>query len=162
MNYKSGILSSHAALERNERARLRATRPPHPFHWIEGQYFSSGNPWNMSPAGLSSLTGHPNILVDAGVSHSTAFGRYMFTVDTWRQFGSGGMTPGAQDQAMNKLMDNRGMVQDAMSGQIAQAIWDGNTRWASLPDSPYNQHPKTWRQTIAAFQNALNTLPECQ
>ncbi|HKV64460.1 MAG TPA: hypothetical protein VJO16_21315 [Candidatus Acidoferrum sp.] len=116
----------------------------------------------MSAADVASLTGHPDILVDAGVSNSTAFGRYQFTVDTWNQFGSGGMTPATQDEAMNGLMDQLGMIQDAMSGQIAQAIWDGNGRWASLPDSRSNQNPKSWAETIAAFQNALQTLPECQ
>ena len=59
-------------------------------------------------------------------------------------------------------MNQVGMVQDAMAGQIAQAIWDGNNTWASLPDSPYNQNPKSWAETIGAFLSALNTLPECK
>ena len=136
------------------------TAPGEP--WIEGQRYSSRQPWNMSPSDLASLRSHPYITVNAGVSISTAFGRYQFTVATWNQFGSGGMTPAAQNMAMNALMDKVGMTADAMAGQIAQAIWDGNTRWASLPDSPFNQPTKSWAETIAAFQNALNTLPECQ
>ncbi|PYU00232.1 MAG: hypothetical protein DMG38_09035 [Acidobacteria bacterium] len=139
---------------------------PHPFHWIQGRFFSWNHPWNMPAADVSSLTGHPDILVDAGYANSTAFGRYMFTVDTWRQFGSGGMTPAAQDQAMNNLMDYLGMIQDAMSGPfsegIVQAIWDGNRRWASLPDSPANQPTKSWAETIDAFHDALKNRPECQ
>jgi RHS repeat-associated protein len=130
--------------------------------WIEGQTYSSRHPWNMSAKDLAGLNSHPYILVDAGVSESTAFGRYQFNVATWNQFGSGGMTPAAQDLAMNNLMGSLGMTADAMGGQIVQAIWDGNKRWASLPDSPYNQNSKSWAETIAAFQNALNNLPECQ
>jgi muramidase (phage lysozyme) len=117
---------------------------------------------NLPINDVNSLTGHPSILVNAGVSNSTAFGRYQFNVATWSNFGSGGMTPSAQDLAMNNLMNRTGMVADAMGGDIVQAIWDGNARWASLPDSPYNQNPKSWAETIGAFQDALNNLPECQ
>ena len=127
-----------------------------------GRYYSTGAPWNMSAQDVESLTAHPNILVDATVSNSTAFGRYMFNVGTWNQFGTGGPTHDAQDQAMERLMNRLGMIDDAMSGQIVQAIWDGNTRWAGLPDSPFNQHPKSWAETIKAFQDAMNYLPKCQ
>jgi muramidase (phage lysozyme) len=63
---------------------------------------------------------------------------------------------------MNQLMDYKGMTQDAMGGQIVQAIWDGNGRWASLPDANNNQPHQTWKETIDSFNNALKTLPECQ
>jgi muramidase (phage lysozyme) len=136
---------------------------PHPFHWIEGQTFSAQNPWNMPASDVATLTGNPGLRVDAGFgSESTAFGRYQITGPTAQSLGMVFYSPAWQDWGAAQLMDQHGMIQDAMAGQIVQAIWDGNTTWASLPDSPYNQHPMSWEATIDAFQNALNTLPECQ
>ena len=100
-----------------------------------------------------------------GSLYSSAFGRYQILAATAATLAPGGwkdFSPSGQDDAAAVLMARKGMIQDAMAGQIVQAIWDGNGTWASLPDSPYNQRTVSWGDAIAAFQNALNYLPECQ
>lgn len=118
-------------------------------------YLSMENPEHLSP--------DDGFMVHVGGSlYSSAFGRFQITMPTAKRLGMTSMSPTAQRSAVRTLMDEKGMIEDAMKGQIAQAIWDGNGVWASLPDSPYNQHPKGWEETIGAFRNALNALPECQ
>jgi hypothetical protein len=73
--------------------------------------------------------------------------------------------PPGQDAAGATIMNSQGMVAAAMQGGFAgfqQAMWDGNTRWASLPDSPYGQPTMTMQGAYQTYQNALATLPDCQ
>jgi RHS repeat-associated protein len=142
---------------------------PVPFEDLTGEAYGIHGfaPYNLPNP--SALQGHPNILVSVnglGIL-STAFGRYQIIAPTAKTLGPGGTpwtdwSPSGQDAAANILMAQKGMIDDAMSGQIVQAIYDGNTTWASLPDAPSNQHPKGWQETIGAFQDALMSLPECQ
>lgn len=140
-----------------------------PFEDLTGETYGTHGFATYNLPNPSALHGHPHILVSVNGlgSLSTAFGRYQILAPTAATLGPGGTawtdwSPGGQDTAANVLMARKGMIADAMSGQIVQAIWDGNGTWASLPDSPYNQHPKSWEETIGAFQHALTSLPECQ
>jgi RHS repeat-associated protein len=114
---------------------------------------------------LSQLTGNPGLKVKWAGGYSTAFGRYQINQPTAAQFNVTDWTPAGQDAAGATIMNSQGMVAAAMQGGFAgfqQAMWDGNTRWASLPDSPYGQPTMTMQGAYQTYQNALATLPDCQ
>ncbi len=56
-------------------------------------------------------------------------------------------------------------VQPAMQGNLQQAFWN-MWAWASMPDSPLKGNHMSMTTainlSINLFNNAVNTLPECQ
>jgi RHS repeat-associated protein len=109
------------------------------------------------------LPRHPNILVHVnGSLYSTAFGRYQITAGTAAEFGITNFSPAGQDAGAAAIMEYQDMITPAMNGNFQQSMWNGNTRWASLPDSPYGQPTMSLTSAHRVFVNALFTLPDCQ
>ena len=113
----------------------------------------------------NTLSGFPNIQVQVNqqglISH--AFGAFQFMPGTWAQYGGGSdVSPSAQDDVAATALQSLGAVGAAMSGNFQDAMWDANTTWASLPDSPYGQPTMSMDQAFGIYQNAMTELPECQ
>lgn len=127
---------------------------------LVGQRGSARNPIVIDP---NTLSGFPNIAVQTPYGISHAFGAYQFMPATWARYGGGSdISPSAQDDVAAAAIANLGAADAAANGNFQDAIWDLNTTWASLPDSPYGQPTLTWNQALAIYQNALSYLPECQ
>jgi RHS repeat-associated protein len=129
---------------------------------LVGQTGTSRNPIVIDP---NTLSGFPNIQVQVNqqglISH--AFGAFQFMPGTWTQYGGGSdVSPSAQDDVAANLLQSVGAVGAAMSGNFQDAMWDANTTWASLPDSPYGQPTMGMSQAFSIYQNAMTDLPECQ
>jgi RHS repeat-associated protein len=111
---------------------------------------------NAQIADPSSLTGHPNILVQVGPGlRSTAFGRYQILSGTAKSYGFTDFSPAGQDAAADTLMDKRGMVTAAMNGNIRQAIQNGGREWASLPGSPYGQPTQSMNSALQTYGSTI-------
>ena len=114
------------------------------------------------------LEGHPGILVRVGhdrnghVLMSTAFGRYQIISGTASSMGFTDFSPRGQDDAGIALLEWYDAVEPAMQGDFQQAMWNAGVAWASMPDSPYAQRHITMEDAQGSYQNALNTLPDCQ
>ena len=109
------------------------------------------------------LPGFPHFLVHVqDTLYSSAFGRYQVTFDTAATFNATDMSPRGQDDTAIRIMQSLDMVSPAMAGNLQQAMWNGNTTWASLPDSPYGQPTMTMPQAQSVFDSALHTLRDCQ
>lgn len=123
----------------------------------------------IAPGDLGNLNGNPGILVRVRPGgpgqpplNSTAFGRYQINAPTARDFGFTDFSPAGQDAAATTLMQNNGMLAAALAGNFAQAMQLGGRTWASLPGSGYGQPTMTMWQAETVFQNAVQTLPQCQ
>jgi muramidase (phage lysozyme) len=111
---------------------------------------------NAQIADPSSLTGHPNILVQVGPGlRSTAFGRYQIINGTAKSNGFNDFSPTGQDAAADTLMDKRGMTSAAMNGNIQQAIQNGGREWASLPGSPYGQPTQSMDAALQTYGSSI-------
>jgi RHS repeat-associated protein len=115
---------------------------------------------NAHIADPSSLSGHPNILVQVGPGlRSTAFGRYQINVATANDSQFTDFSPNGQDAAANTLLGLKIHGQSAtglaMQGDIKGAISQMGGRWASMPDSPYNQPHISWESALYAYGNAI-------
>ena len=111
---------------------------------------------NAQLADPSSLTGHPNILVQVGPGlRSTAFGRYQILSGNAKSYGFNDFSPAGQDAAANSLMDKRGMVSAAMNGNIQQAIQDGGREWARLPGSAYGQPTQSMDNALQTYGSTI-------
>lgn len=98
-------------------------------------------------ATTTDFTQHPNALVRLSPTlSSTAAGRYQFIHRTWTGLGLPDFTPQSQDVGAVTLMLRRNMVAPLLSGNLQQAITNGNREWASLPGSPYGQPTRTMTQ----------------
>jgi hypothetical protein len=136
---------------------------PASFGGLVGLRGSPSHPITIeNPEGLS---GNPGIVVKTSAGLSTAFGRYQINQPTATEFNVTDWSPAGQDAAAAAIMNSRDMVSAAMQGGFAgfqQAMWNGNTRWASLPDSPYGQPTMTMPGAYGVYESALATLLECQ
>lgn len=89
---------------------------------------------------VDDFTHHPNILVQVRPGlNSTAAGRYQFLGSTWRGLGMPDFSPQSQDIAAVKLMQQRGMIEPLLRGDVRTAIFRGAPEWASLPKNAQNQ-----------------------
>ena len=90
---------------------------------------------------------HPNIPNRGGGITSTAAGAYQFLYTTWKecqkQLGLPDFSPASQDKACILLLKRRKALDNIKAGNFTQAVQQCNLEWASLPGSPYNQHPKS-------------------
>lgn len=98
---------------------------------------------------------HPSTAVVRGALKSTAAGAYQFLASTWgdvvKALGPMDFSPANQDLGAAFLINRRGALQDAISGDLASAISKCNREWASLPGSPYGQPTRTLEQAQAVF-----------
>lgn len=128
------------------------------------------NTRNLAIADPQDLSGHPNVLVQVRAPKggkpglfSDAFGRYQIMSYTAAQYGFTDFSPAGQDAAANYLMDRvRHMVSPAMAGDLAKAIARGANEWASLPGNNYGQGGVSADAAQAAYNQAMQSAPECQ
>jgi muramidase (phage lysozyme)/peptidoglycan hydrolase-like protein with peptidoglycan-binding domain len=89
---------------------------------------------------IDDFSRHPNIMVQVRPGlNSSAAGRYQFLSSTWRGLGMPDFTPQSQDIAAVKLMQQRGMIEPLLRGDIRTAVFRGAPEWASLPKNAQNQ-----------------------
>lgn len=109
---------------------------------------------------------HPNLPISASISGngitSTAAGAYQFLYSTWKEcqsaLGLPDFSPLSQDKACIRILKQRKALNDIMAGNFTSAIAKTNRIWASLPGSPYNQHPKEFGIALAYFKQAGGTF----
>ena len=109
---------------------------------------------------------HPNLPISASVSGSgltsTAAGAYQFLYSTWKECQKALNLPDftelSQDTACLYLLKRRKALDDVESGNFTSAIAKCNLEWASLPGSPYNQHPKDIGTAQAYYKQAGGTI----
>jgi muramidase (phage lysozyme)/uncharacterized protein (DUF2345 family) len=108
---------------------------------------------------------HPRKAITAGVNGkgltSTAAGAYQFLTTTWdeckKQLGLTDFSPENQDKACILLLKRRKALDDIKAGRFEAAIKKCNLEWASLPGSPYNQHPKDMGTALALIKQGGGT-----
>ena len=90
---------------------------------------------------ITDFSRHPRVMVYLPTlgDWSNAAGRYQFLGSTWDDLKLPDFGPVNQDIGAVMLMQNRGMIAPLLSGDIRQAIANGNRVWASLPGSPLGQ-----------------------
>jgi muramidase (phage lysozyme) len=109
---------------------------------------------------------HPRKAITAGVNGkgltSTAAGAYQFLTTTWdeckRQLGLADFSPANQDKACILLLKRRKSLDDIKAGNFTAAIKKCNLEWASLPGSPYNQHPKDLNVALGLIKQGGGTI----
>lgn len=109
-----------------------------------------------------SLDRHPEIYIEwaKGEKLSTAAGRYQFLHETWEEmrklYWLTDFGPWSQDIAVVGKFIEKKMIRPLLLGEYSTAIRNGNHTWASFPESPYNQHPKSMDEFIGALKQNLN------
>jgi muramidase (phage lysozyme) len=108
---------------------------------------------NAHIADPSSLSGHPNILVQVTPSlKSTAFGRYQILRGS-----AGSMTdfsPAGQDAYADAKLRSRGAFGAAANGDMTSAFAKAGREWASMPGSPYGQPTVSLPKAVKTFLSA--------
>ena len=104
---------------------------------------------------------HPRIANRGGGITSTAAGAYQFLSSTWdqarKQLNLPDFSPTSQDKACIYLFRLRKALDDIKAGNFTSAINKCNKEWASLPGSPYNQHPKNLGVALAYYKQGGGT-----
>lgn len=135
------------------------------FLWMirvcEGTSGSDGYKTMFTGKLFTSFADHPRIANKGGGITSTAAGAYQFLSSTWdmckKALKLPDFSPHSQDLAAIYLLQMQGAVNDIKSGNFTKAISRTNRIWASLPGSPYNQHPKTLPVALALYKKAGGT-----
>ncbi|QWV97210.1 glycoside hydrolase family 104 protein [Geomonas nitrogeniifigens] len=105
---------------------------------------------------INDFSKHPNVVVVLSKSlKSTAAGRYQFLYSTWIGLKMPDFSPLSQDKAAIRLFKRRNMLKPLFSGDIEQAIRNGNREWASLPGSPYGQPTRNMRELLKVYSTGL-------
>lgn len=97
-----------------------------------------------------------------GVCVSTAAGAYQITLPTWREFRQAGawgprlpdFSAESQDEAARRILQRIGALRLIEAGDIEAAIKKASARWASLPGSTAQQHPKPLEFALARYNEA--------
>ena len=115
------------------------------------------------PLLFSSYADHPRKLIDLGKGlKSTAAGRYQILsryFDVYKkQLGLTDFGHDAQDRIAIQLIRECKALNAIESGHISEAMKLTNSRWASLPGSPYGQHTNSEKDLLAAFTAAGGKL----
>ncbi len=110
---------------------------------------------NVSIPGPGWPSDHPNIHV-GGQYPSNAAGRYQILYKTWKGSPFSGMefNPDNQDAFGVWQLMQLGVPKQLDAGNLNGAISRSNGTWASLPGSPYGQHPKSMKD----FTNKYNSF----
>lgn len=112
---------------------------------------------------------HPNIRVPftnpaTGKSdYSTAAGAYQINYPTWSteiqpELDLPDFTPPSQDLAAEQILRNIGAYDAAAAGDIDRALRLASKRWASLPYSTAQQHPRTIQLAMDTFTDFLTSI----
>ena len=125
---------------------------------------NSSADWISNPEALS---GHPNVMVhlprrDGSYIATSAFGRYQIMARTAAGDNFTNFSPAGQDAAATTLMSQRNMIAPAMNGDLSTAISRGSNEWLSLPGNSYGQGGKSMAAAQAAYNQAMQSAPECQ
>ena len=115
---------------------------------------------------FDSFADHPRQHITAGIAGntvtSTAAGAYQFLSKTWDEAAKilnlPDFSPASQDQACLLLLKRLHAIDDIKAGRFTSAIKKCSGTWASLPDAPYNQHPKTLTFALNTFQQGGGTV----
>ena len=115
---------------------------------------------------FESFADHPRQAITAGVNGkgltSTAAGAYQFLSSTWdqcqRSLTLPDFSPASQDKACILLLKQARALDYIRAGDFTNAIKRTNKIWASLPGSPYNQHPKDLSTAVAYYQQGGGTV----
>ena len=111
----------------------------------------------------SSLSGHPNILVQVNKNlRSTAFGRYQILHGSAQGQHMTDFSPAGQDAYANNLLNSRGALNAAAGGNFAGSMADAGKEWASMPGSPYGQGGISLGAAAKTFLGAISSAQECQ
>ena len=105
---------------------------------------------------------HPRIANHGGGITSTAAGAYQFLSSTWdqakKQLSLPDFSPASQDKGCLYLIRLRKALDDVRTGNFTSAISKCNKEWASLPGSPYNQHPKDISVALTLYKQGGGTV----
>ena len=128
---------------------------------------SGSNGYNTMFTGklFESFADHPRQAISAGVNGkgltSTAAGAYQFLSSTWdqvkRALSLPDFSPASQDKGCIYLLKQQRALEAIKSGDFTTAIKRTNKIWASLPGSPYNQHPKPFDTALAYYKQGGGT-----
>ena len=132
----------------------------------EGTSGSKGYNTMFTGKTFDSFADHPRQAISAGVAGksltSTAAGAYQFLSSTWDEVQNAtklpDFSPASQDKACIYLLKRLKALDDVKAGRFKQAIDRCKTTWASLPDSPYNQHPKSLTFALNTYQAGGGTV----
>jgi lysozyme len=132
----------------------------------EGTSGSKGYNTMFTGKTFDSFADHPRQAISAGVAGksltSTAAGAYQFLSSTWDEVQKAtklpDFSPASQDKACIFLLKRLKALDDIKAGRFKQAIDRCKTTWASLPDSPYNQHPKSLTFALNTYQAGGGTV----
>lgn len=92
---------------------------------------------------------HPGIVgLKTADGVSTAAGKYQITKTTYDslapRLGISDFSPASQDKVALALIDQKGAMEDVVSGNFKSAIKKLGGTWASLPSSTYKQPKRSW------------------
>jgi muramidase (phage lysozyme) len=124
----------------------------------------SDNGYNVLFGGclFQSYQDHPRKAVTVNGLTSTAAGKYQIlerTYDYYKKFLKlPDFSPASQDAIALELIKERGADMLINEGQFNEAIVRCNNIWASLPNSPYNQHTNSVVYLEAYYSNVGGTL----
>lgn len=140
------------------------------FLWMirvcEGTSGSNGYRTQYTGVLFDSYADHPRTAITAPIAGrnitSTAAGAYQFLTTTWDQCKKAlnlkDFSPANQDKAAIYLIQTAGALSDVKAGNFKSAIAKTNRIWASLPNSPYNQNPKSYGTALAYYKQAGGTV----
>ena len=94
--------------------------------------------------------------------HSTAAGAYQIIFPTWsglcRQYDFPDFTPSCQDEAAVALIAEKGALDDAKAGRLADAVAKCAQIWASLPGSQAGQRAESFDAVELVYLQSGGTL----
>lgn len=115
------------------------------------------NPYKVMFTGktFDSFASHPNIVNKGGGYSSTAAGAFQFLYKTWSSHARvlGLEDFGPQNQRIAALYEGRAAIAHILNCEWEQAIKSVNTKWASLPGSPYGQPTKSMDACLSFINN---------
>jgi muramidase (phage lysozyme) len=127
--------------------------------------YAEGADYNVQFGGgrFNDLSRHPDQVIRRNGYASSAAGRYQFLSDTWEEVAAAdGLTdfsPESQDRGAVRLLRRRGALDDVLSGNFDQAVFDSAPEWASLPTrrgrSYYGQPVRNLNRLREVYQQNL-------
>lgn len=131
--------------------------------FAEGTARLGENGYNVLFGGstFDSYADHPRVRVPFRSTYSTAAGRYQILSRTWdglrSKLGLPDFSPASQDAAAVELIRERGALNDAKAGRVAQAVGKVAKVWASLPGAGYDQPERQLASLLRAYASAGGT-----
>ena len=105
---------------------------------------------------------HPRKKITVNGLTSTAAGKYQILeryYDAYRiSLNLPDFSPHSQDLIALQMIKECHALEDINAGRFEEAIIKCNSRWASLPNSPYGQHTNTMAHLKAYYENVGGLL----